>query len=369
MILPAVSALALLTLSACASRAPAPVASAPAAPAPVLRTAPAAVEAPAEPVALQPSAPLEYVVKKGDTLWDIATAFLLDPYQWPEIWYVNDQVANPHLIYPGDRLRLETVNGRPRLSLAGPLERLSPRARESALEGAVPVIPIDAIRDFLRGPRLVDADTLEAAPYLLDFVDPHLLGASGNPVYVRKLRRDQGASFSVVRKGEAYRDPDSGRLLGYEAVPVAETDIREYGEIASAVLTRSYREAKPGDLLLPQEAELFEANFYPHAPGQAVDGRIISVFDGVSQIGQYQIVALNRGRVHGLEPGHVLHIRQANRDTRDPQTGRRVSLPQVYAGQLMVFKVAPQLSYGLVMSAVREIHVLDAVGNPSRAGR
>ncbi|MDP3856875.1 MAG: LysM peptidoglycan-binding domain-containing protein [Stagnimonas sp.] len=320
---------------------------------------------------LREDAPLRYVVKKGDTLWEISNKFLADAWQWPELWYVNGKIANPHLIYPGDVLELAYLKGRPVLTRGGSgLERVSPQVREVSLGSAVPGIPIDAIRNFLRGPRVVDAETLNRAPYILDFADSHVLGAEGIGVFIQKLPADTPTDFAVVRKGDAYKDPVTNELLGYEAIPTGEVELRVPGAPAEGVLTQAFREVLRGDRLLPLEEDNFQANFYPHAPAGPVGGRIISVFEGVSQIAQYQIVTLNRGGLHGIEPGHVLSILQARRSVRDPYTKKMVSLPEQYAGQLMVFKVSPKLCYGLVMSATRPIHLLDKVEKPDpTAGR
>ncbi len=319
---------------------------------------------------LRYDAPLRYVVKKGDTLWGISSRFLADPWQWPELWYVNGKLANPHHIYPGDVLELYNVKDRTVLARAidvGPdldLERRGPQVRESALGDNLPAIPIDAIRNFLNGPRAVDLATLDAAPYLLAFADDRLLGAALMTAYVKRLSPGQGTLFSTVRKGTAYKDPDTGELLGYEAIPSGEIEIKSYGTPSVGVMTKSTREVLAGDRMLPLEANNFLANFYPHAPAHPVNGKIISVYDGVSQIGQYHIVAMNRGSKHGLETGHVLSVLQASRKVKDPITGLADYLPKQDAGLLMVFKVMPAISYGLVMMSNREIHVLDHVEKP-----
>jgi len=320
---------------------------------------------------LREDAPLRYVVKKGDTLWDISNKFLADAWQWPELWYVNGKIANPHRIYPGDVLELAYLKGRPVLTRGGSgLERVSPQVREVPLDAAVAAIPIDAIRNFLRGPRVVDADTLERAPYILEFTDAHVVGAEGVGIFIQKLPADSPTDFAVVRKGDVYRDPVTDEILGYEAIPTAVAELRVPGTPAEGMLNEAFREVLRGDRLLPLEQDNFEANFYPHAPNFPVGGRIISVFDGVSQIAQYQIVTLNRGTNHGIEPGHVLSILQARRSVRDPYTKKMVVLPEQYAGRLMVFKVSPKISYGLVMTATRPIHVLDKVEKPDpTAGR
>lgn len=324
-------------------------------------------------VALREDAPLRYVVKRGDTLWDIAGHFLRDPWQWPELWYGNSQVRNPHRIYPGDVLTLVSIDGRTRLVSDGPLERLSPQVREEALDTALPAIPIEAIRNFLRGPRLVTLEEAERAPYVVAFVDERLAVGANSDIYVRNLAAPAADRYAVVRVGEPYRDPDTRKLIGYEAIPAGEAELRAPdlppGNPAVMRVTQSSREVLIADRLLPIEAESFEAHFYPHAPQSAVNGRIISVFDGLSQISQYQIVALNRGTEHGIDPGTVLDILQAGRVVADPYTKEAVPLPDQYAGVLMVFKVTPRLSYALVMNATRPLHVLDKVVRPSPSAR
>lgn len=318
---------------------------------------------------LNSDAPLRYVVKKGDTLWGISTRFLADPWQWPELWYVNGQLANPHQIYPGQVLELYNVNGRTVLARGDDLERLGPQIRESLLGDSLPAIPIDAIRNFLKGPRAVDLETLNAAPYLLAFADEHIIGAANMEVYIKNLPNDSDTLFSTVRRGVTYIDPDTKELLGYEAIPSGEVEVQRFGAPANGMLTKSSREILPGDRLLPPEAENYQANFYPHVPTQAVGGKIISVYDGVSEIAQYQIVAMNRGSKHGLEPGHVLSIYQAPRAIKDPVTNKPDVLPAQNAGLLMVFKTMPGISYGLIMEATRAVHVLDRVEKPDLSGR
>ena len=339
-----------------------------------------------EQVRLQPNAPLRYVVKKGDTLWGIASTFLKDSWQWPELWYVNPKVSNPHLIYPGDELYLYFVNGAPRLARAGEgepgtpaapaepvdvlppggLGAMTPRVRAQPLDQAVFSIPLEAIRAFLRGPRLVDEDELDDAPYVVDFEDERLMGASGNVAYALEIEDRAITQYQIVRRGREYRDPDDNDVIGYEVLPVADSEVRVFGDPSTILLRRSDMETRAGDYLLPLEQDPLTMRFVPHAPDQAVDGRIISVYNGMSQIGQYQVVAINRGTEHGMEPGHVLSVLQSGRTSKDPYSffGSRVQLPDVQAGTVMVFKTAPRLSYALVMSATRAIHILDTVEKP-----
>ncbi len=323
-----------------------------------------------EPVSVRTDAPLTYVVKKGDTLWDIAAHYLIEPWQWPEIWYVNNQVANPHLIYPGDVLTLVWRDGRPVVRRDDSnVEYLSPRIRESSLGDAIPTIPLDVIRDFLRGARVVTSDQFRDAPYVLGFAEPHVVEGAGAEVYVKNLKAGGDYRYDSVRIGKKYIDPDNGEFLGWEALPVADMEVRRDGQPATVLISRSYMETRAGDRLLPPELEGFTANFYPRAADPVIAGRIISLVGGVSQIGQYQVVALSRGTRDGLQQGSVLDVFQTGRSTRDPYTGRSEVLPELFAGTLMVFKADERVSYALVMRAVREIHLNDRVRAPNASER
>src|SRR6185503_2331401 len=139
-------------------------------------------------IPVAPDAPSRYVVQPGDTLWDISAKFLTDPWYWPEIWHINPQVANTHLIYPGDELALTWVNGRPQVTIAsgGPM-RLSPRVRTSPLSDAVQAVPYERIAAFMSRPAVLTADQVKGAPYVAHARDDRLISSVGNDIYVRRL--------------------------------------------------------------------------------------------------------------------------------------------------------------------------------------
>lgn len=320
---------------------------------------------------LNPRHPDTYVVEPGDTLWDIAAMFLRDPWYWPEIWQINPQVANPHLIYPGDILSLAYLdNGRPVVQLergGGLVERLSPQVRAQPIEQAIPTIPFETLRAFLSRPAVLDPDSLDSLPYI--FANPDgLLGSAGRDVYVRGTDAPVGSIFNIVHVGDELIDPDDGEVIGYEGLYVGQGRVRRSGDPATVYLTESAREARIGDYLIAEEG-VTPANFFPQAPGEFVEGRIVSVLDGVSLIGQYQVVVINRGARQGLQPGHVLSVYQTGEVVRDNTQKRglfadKVRLPDELAGTTMVFRVFDRMSYALVMEATREMHVLDTVRNP-----
>ena len=323
--------------------------------------------------ALNADVPLEYVVKKGDTLWAIAEYYLRDPWLWPELWNANPQLENPHLIFPGEVLYLVWVDGMPRLQREKPdqqarsLARLQPQIRRSPLEASIPTIPLDEILGFLNGPRVIDSEDYDDAPHIVAFGDERLLGSDEATAYVRGSNEANGYVYSIVRKGQVYRDPDTGKLLGYEAIPIATANVEQFGEVAQARVLNSQREVRELDRFMPRSYTEFRADFFPSAPDQQIDGKIIAVYDGVSQIGQYQIVTLNRGSDAGLQAGNVLRVLQAGKKIEDPKAWKiapKIQLPDVYAGHLMVFLTYENLSYGLIMRSNRPIHLLDKVVNP-----
>jgi hypothetical protein len=341
-----------------------------------LELAAAVGQQPPSPV-LNPRHPESYVVQRGDTLWDIASMFLRDPWYWPEIWQINPQVENPHLIFPGDILSLAYLDdGRPVVQLErGPqvvesgsgFERLSPRVRSQPLEEAIATIPYETIASFLSRPRVVEKDEIDDLPYIVAHREG-LIGSSGRDVYVRGVADEEpvGSVFNVVELGEQLRDPDDNDLLGYQGIYVGQGRLDRTGDPGTLRMLETEREAIVGNYLMEEE-DVRSLNFLPRSPDGEIEGRIISVLSGVSLIGQYQVVVINRGTESGLEPGHVLRVWQTGRTIRDQQTGsigQKVRLPDEPAGTMMVFRTSERLSYALIMEATAPIALLDAVRTP-----
>jgi LysM repeat protein len=342
---------------------------------------PAAGQPPHEGVALAPNAPDSYVVKHGDTLWGIAKVFLRDPWYWPEIWQVNPQVRNPHLIYPGDTLRLVYIDGRPRIVLQPGMERgngarVLPRVRSQPLEAAVTSIPYETVAAFMSKPSVLEKDQIKHAPYVLGTRDLHVVMANGDTVYARGFRApvELGSHYNLVRVGEALRDPDDNRLLGYNGVYTGSGHVTRVGDPATLIMTDSTRETYPGDKLFPGTVDV-PLDFIPSPPKTKINGRIIAVSDGVTVIGQYQVVVVNRGARDGLAPGNVLAVFGIGGTVRDnikhgfltgvsPLFAKNVRLPDERTGTFMVFKTFDRMSYGLIMEATDIISVLDKVENP-----
>jgi hypothetical protein len=330
-----------------------------------------------EPVPLADGHPNQYAVQEGDTLWDIASVFLRDPWYWPEVWYVNPQVENPHLIYPGDILSLVSIDGQQRI-VNRPVSayRLSPQARVTPLDEAIASIPYEQISSFLSKGIVLEKGQADQLPHIVAVRGEHMVAAAGNQIYVRGGEAaPTGTRYSVVHIGEKLIDPDDGKLIGYQGVYVGEGALSRGGDPSTIALTETNREALEGDRLIPETVDI-PLNFFPKAPDIDVEGRIISVVDGVSLIGQYQVIVLNRGARNGLAPGDVLTVFQDGEVVRDRYSksafvsdkslfgGEKVKLPDEEAGTVMVFKVYDRIAYGLVMEATDAIRVHDTVRNP-----
>jgi hypothetical protein len=324
--------------------------------------------APAKRVELKANHPEKYTVQAGDSLWAISAKFLKDPWLWPSVWYANPRIANPHLIYPGDVISLVYINGKPQLRIdrGRPLVKLTPQGRVVPLNRPIPSIPVNVVAPFLNHNRIITKKEYKKAPYVVHPVGEHLITGAGDRVYVRghKKKDKNNVHYVVVREGPVYRDPQTREVLGYEAKYIGDSRVEKFGKPATHYLVKTNREVLIGDRLLPANDDRFKDNFVPHAPSKKTSGRIIAVMEGVTQIGQHQVVVINRGKREGMEVGHVLAVYQKGQKISDTVKKGTVQLPDVRAGVLMIFRTFDKVSYAIVMRAKRNMNVMDEVRNP-----
>jgi hypothetical protein len=383
---------------------------------------------------LQPDAPNEYTVVKGDTLWGISGRFLKDPWKWPQIWEMNrDQIKDPHWIYPGNVIRLDRSGASPRLSMGGAggasgsaggvdqgpsggteseatsnVVKLDPRIRVETLETAVPSIPGSAIGPFLSQPLVIEEGGLDSAPTIVATEESRVVVGAGDLAYADRISSNDGVNWQVFRSGSALHDPESGEILGYEAKYVGDVRVRRFGDPTTLEVTKARREINRGDRLMPAREVSFPS-FVPRAPDKPVRAAIMSVDEGVSELGQFQVITINRGARDGIEVGNVLASYRRgqlvtasgqrreelegpswfrnmwNRMKRSPSAidtprgeepspsekkggavlaGSSITLPDERNGLVFVFRVFEKMSYGLVMKATRPIYVGDILTNP-----
>jgi hypothetical protein len=214
---------------------------------------------------------------------------------------------------------------------------------------------------------VVSVNELNAAPYVVDFSGEHVVAATGDKLYVRSIIEPQSQAYTLYRAGETFKSPETGEVLGYEAKYIADTSLVQDGDPATVVIDKSINEVIIGDRLMPKAEEQFTLNYFPRPPEVSIKGSILSVLNGVNQIGKFNVVVIDKGTRDGLLPGHELDIYKRGRITRDSYSTVRndqVKLPDELAGTLMVFRPFDRVSYALVMKASLAVHVFDKVQTP-----
>ena len=319
-------------------------------------------------VELNKDVPETYIVKKGDTLWGISGMYLKQPWLWPELWEVNPQIDNPHLIFPGDELYLTWVDGQPRLRMRrGRDVKLTPTMRVNPLDLAIPIIPLDQIQAFLKRHRIMDAEDLNDSAYIVAGDRSNLLAASGDRVYGRGHFPEGERAYGIFRAGQTYTDPITNELLGYQAQDIGGAKLLSANdeEVTELEITRINEEVRHGDRLLPMEERILDATFHPRAPETEIEGGLmIAVDGGVTQIGSTDIVVLNKGKREGLEIGQVLAVYKAGQLVFDKVAQENVQLPDSRAGLALIFEVFEKASYAIVLKSSRPLKVMDKVKNP-----
>jgi hypothetical protein len=379
-------------------------------------------------IELNPSHPDTYTVQKGDTLWDISARFLKSPWVWPEIWHANPQIENPHLIYPGDIISLVYLDGKPSLQLTRghPTVKLSPKGRTIDHNKAIPTIPLGDIEPFLRKLRILSKEAIEEAPYIVSIEEGHLKGSHLNLLYVRKLDSRPNDVFAIVRPTLIYRDvptsypwgsskykdrktesldwektsPNTGMavmtrfwksyidrtywenvdVLGYEVVDIGTAVVTRVSDtdITTLKVSKNSEEINEGDLVLPLNDAQFDAYFQPKAATIVDDNiRIIALNNANFSAGKYQIVAISRGSVDGVSVGNVFEVNRPERIIRDKvmhpkedlktflrPSKAKVTLPEEYLANIMVFKTFDHISYALIVEGNRPVKLYDYVRAP-----
>jgi LysM repeat protein len=336
-----------------------------------------------ETVVYEPEYPQTYIVQEGDTLWDISSVFLRDPWFWPEIWFKNPQVENPHLIYPGDTLAIVYVGGERKIQLLARGEqgsvlaqtegglkvlKVNPRVRTQSIDATIPSIPIESIRHLLARPMIIDEDTLNDSAYVLSSLDNHLVNSINDKLYVRKLDTTKGIGrYHIYRPNRSLFDPITNELLGYEAIYVGESRLLLRGDPASVRVTSSVREILRNDRVMPMDNSSFERDFFPKPPSSYVSGEIVALVDSISKSGAFQTIAINLGNRDGVSSGNILRIRRngdviPDKTEKDPQF--TVKLPDEQIGMAMIIRSFEKLSYALIMEADMPISIQDYVESP-----
>lgn len=378
-----------MSIAACAAKKPkdaAPELIEPAPPVVVEKPAPA--KKAAVNVRLRAGAPSKYVVKKNDTLWDIAKMYLHQPWLWPELWYFNPQVKDPHLIFPGDVLYLSYIDGKAHLSteldpsglaniggdiIGSGVKKLQPQIYRQPIETAIPTIPYDAIRPFLQSSRIFTNEEFKNLPMIVGTLDNRMMAGPGTHFYVKDITNAQKVNYDVVRKGRTFRHHKTGKVLGIEAVQIGQASLAKIGDkqqrgLSTFIMGDAIREAFKYDVLVDPFKGDIKANMIPSSPKEEVNGAVIALHNAISNVATNQVVIIDLGEKDGLEVGNILSIDQKGAMVREKLPGemrsRNIQLPDVFSGLGLVFRVFDNVSYMLIVDSTRSIRVGDFVRNP-----
>ncbi len=319
-----------------------------------------------QPLQLADSAPNRYVVVAGDTLWDISAKFLKEPWRWPEIWRMNqEQIKNPHRIYPGEVLLLERDSaGKPYLRKG--TVKLEPQiyATQNAAI-ALPPIPPNVIEPFISAPLIVEVGALNNAPRIIATQQERINVGNGDLAYVENADPSKSL-WNVYRNGSPLFDPADGKtILGYEAFHLGTAKQLRPGQPATFEIQTAKQEIGIGNRLTPIVRPPL-IDYVPRKPDSLIEGRIISIYGGIGSAGRGSIVSFNRGALDGIEIGHVLALERNLTINQRDENDRKISvhIPRARAGLLLVFRTFEHISYALVVQADGIIEKNDFVITP-----
>ena len=331
------------------------------------------------PPAIKADAPNRYIVKKGDTLWDISGRYLDSPWRWKEIWATNKQIKNPNLIYPNDILILCVIQGKTLIGVdtgegcAGVEKQLTGNVVSSTVSvtstaNSIPPLPWSAIQHWLDKTVIVNPQDFNTTPYILASKKGNLITASGDKVYAKGVPLIVGQRYGIYREGELYVEPKTQEVIGLEVTQVATGLVTstETNGVSSLQLTDSYdKEVREGDRVFVELNNSIPPVFYPAPATVSRGGMIVRVMDSISSAAKGSVVAINLGSTHGAKPGDVLTVYQKGaliRDTKDNDTP--VRLPNEPSGMVMVFNTFDNISYAYVLDSELPLNVGDQLLPP-----
>lgn len=366
---------------------------------------------------IRPNAPQRYVVKNGDTLWGISGKYLYSPWQWNRLWGANrNAIRNPHLIYPGQVLVLRHVNGQPRLGFEHaqtrsdgiPVIKLHPRVRETSGYG-IPTVNVNLYRMFMKHPQIIAPEETANAPRLIAGPDNRVLYTQGNRVYAYGLT--EPGRYLTYRVNKNITDPETGKFLGQEVVfsgiantlPYTDSALENrtrasdeklksneyYTQVNKAmklrtqsaqplVIEEAVSEIRKDDYLLKLPEGLDSFNVMPHAPARPIQAKVVSIFDGVGEAGQFQTITLDKGELDGLDKGTVVSLYKRGsqvrvnlsnnliRKPKDKDTVELVSIPAEEIGLAMVYRTSDQLASAIILESLNSVSIGDTVSEPGR---
>tara|TARA_R110000751_G_scaffold75_5_gene343 strand:+ start:1547 stop:2635 length:1089 start_codon:yes stop_codon:yes gene_type:complete len=343
----------------------------------------------ADELTIKSDAPKSYVVKKGDTLWEISGIFLNQPWLWPKLWRLNPEINNPHLIYPGDELRLVfDEQGQPMLVKGKPELKWSPKIRKQLKDqNPVSTLPLHAIAPYIRYDSVKSAAELEGLPRIIGSDEGYKSSIDGLKVYINS-DLTIGQSYGVYHKGDAIVDPKTNENLGYNIRLVGTGKATHTGDMSKMQPSTIYidgakREIRSGAFVIPvNEGQQYPSIFTMRAASQTLEGLIVSSVAKLREFAKFDVVMINKGSSQDMQVGDVLTVKRKSpavvetdsgpQYTKDTSRWNKLAsdslsdydMPAESIGQVMVFRVYDKVSMALILNSEKPLRVLDGVAAP-----
>lgn len=312
-----------------------------------------------------------HTVVRGDTLWDISSAYLGTAWVWPAVWRDNGEIENPHLIVPDDRIWItagemrKITRERANAMIAARVEEVEAVLAEAEAEEVEAEIlaPARHVRVAERGAMgFVTVDAVDAATSIVGSPSPREWLAGGDLVYIGQGEGEVevGEEFTLFRDAEPVYDLGGRRHLGYHVDILGWLVVREVdGETATAEIRMSRSEMVRGDRMVPRIAPPTHVEV-TYTPG-AAEGNIVFIPEERSQVAEGDYVYLNRGAASGFALGSEVevYVPGALRDER--VAGKRVMTPDRIVASLVVVEIQRDTAVAYVTGSRSPLEVGDRV--------
>jgi len=321
----------------------------------------------------------QYIVKEGDTLWDISNRFLAKPWYWKDIWKENPNIENPNLIYPEDIISVKKEDGKEYLTLTrnSNLEEYQlteedyvkkvPTEKSEQISDSIPLISKDKIKLHTTNNIITDISDSKNNGYVLKSGNGSLISGAGDEVFVVYEGVAPGQIFNIFSKVIEHKDKEQEDLvLGYEIIKIGEgmiTAVSEGNVGLMRILSTKSGIRSNYKIMLKEKEET--TDLFPSKPIDLVNGTILSMGESLSNAGLYDVVLIDKGYSSNLEVGNILSIKNKDSIVNNPmKKDSNLTLPGQSLGLLILYKVYDNLSYGVIVRAKAPIKKEYIVTNP-----
>jgi hypothetical protein len=305
-----------------------------------------------------------YTIQKGDTLWDLSKHFSDSPWLWPELWEDNDQISNPHWIFPGERIRLYKKAGSQTLIQTAPdtpvtvtpekpVKPVKPMVGEKAAGPFFVYSAIDKV-GFIRKPPVQPSGTI------FEIQGGKVMISEGDIVYVHPAPDTPrgaiipGSRHVIFRYMEPTDEKDAIETIGVQHYILGILEVtEEKSDMVIARILKSFRPIKVDDMLMPFSRRQAKIEIKPSAPG--IDGRIINSEDHNKMTGELMLAFIDKGTADNIEIGQQYSVYARQKSASGKDKTRSVSLPPVDFGTILVLHTERTTSTVIVTNANKPI--------------